>query len=354
MTEQTAEIRGGDSAGASIKDKIVFGYRPGKTWPAPLLILYHIAMPYFLLSTIQSIVTGIAFIFYINTPEASGIRTLFASITSTAKAPPQDLYKLMMDELMKFMSSVPCLISMAIGYIATIACYYLIVRVFEKRPAATMGLPFGTAPERKKALLSYGTGLGIGLLMMSAVFFLLTLTGQSRVDRIGLEASFVPLFVLYILMWLPQGASEEIMTRGYMIPRLSARFGRAAAVAISSLYFGLLHSFNNGFSLPALVNLILFAVFAAFLALYAENIWTVCAVHSVWNFAQGNLFGFEVSGTATSSSVLLTKSADGASELLTGGSFGPEGGLFVTAVLLVGIGVLILLSRRKAAEAKAL
>ena len=354
MTDQTAEIRNGDSTGIPAKDIIVFGYRPGKTWPAPVLILYHIAMPYFLLSTIQSIVTGIAFIFYFNTPEASGIRALFASITSTAKAPPQDLYKLMMEELMKFMSSAPCLIGMMVGYVATIACYYLIVRVFEKRPAGTMGLPFGTAPERKKAFLSYGRGLGIGLLMMSAVFFLLTLTGQSRVDRIGLDASFVPLFVIYILMWLPQGASEEIMTRGYMIPRLSARFGRAAAVVISSLYFGLLHSFNNGFSLPALVNLILFAVFAAFLALYSENIWAVCAVHSVWNFAQGNLFGFEVSGTATSSSVLLTTSADGASELLTGGSFGPEGGLFVTAVLLVGIGVLILLSRRKAAEAKAL
>ena len=271
-----------------------------------------------------------------------------------AKAPPRDLYKLMMDEFMKFMSSAPCLIGMAIGYVATIACYYLIVRVFEKRPAGTMGLPFGTSSDRKKALLSYGKGLGIGLLMMSAVFFLLTLTGQSRVDRIGLEASSVPLFLIYILMWLPQGASEEIMTRGYMLPRLSARFGRAAAVVISSLYFGLLHSFNNGFSLPALINLILFAVFAAFLALYAENIWAVCAVHSVWNFAQGNLFGFEVSGTATSSSVLLTKTTDGASELLTGGSFGPEGGLFVTAVLLVGIGILVLLFRRKAAAEKVL
>lgn len=353
MTDQTADLSNEDSIGTSAKDKIVYGYRPGKTWPAPALVLYHLAMPYFLMSTIQSIAAGIAFIFYLNTPESSGIRSLFASIVSTAKAPPQNVNELMMKELMKFMSSAPCLISMIIGYVAIIASYYLIVRVLEKRPAGTMGLPFGTSSDRKKALLSYGKGLGIGLLMMSAVFFLLTLTGQSRVDRIGLEASSVPLFVIYILMWLPQGASEEIMTRGYMIPRLSARFGRVAAVGISSLYFGLLHSFNNGFSLPALINLILFAVFAAFLALYAENIWAVCAVHSVWNFAQGNLFGFEVSGTSTSSSVLLTKTSDGASALLTGGSFGPEGGLFVTAVLLVGIGVLILLFRRKADAKKA-
>jgi len=355
MTDQTAEVRDKTRSEILIKDKNVYGYRPGKAWPAAALVLYQIAMPFFLMQTIQSIATGIAFVFYINTPEASGIRSLFASIastSSTASTAPQDLYKLMMDELMKFMSSAPCLISMIVGYAAIIASYYLIVRVFEKRPAGTMGLPFGTSSERRKAILSYGKGLGIGLLMMSAVFFLLTLTGQSRVERIGLEASFVPLFVIYILMWLPQGASEEIMTRGYMIPRLASRFGRTAAVVISSLYFGLLHSFNNGFSLPALINLILFAVFAAFLALYAENIWAVCAVHSVWNFAQGNLFGFEVSGTPTSASILQTKTTDGASALLTGGSFGPEGGLFVTAVLLVGIGILLLLFRRKAAEEK--
>lgn len=354
MTDQTAEIRDQKNNTAdALTNKIVFGYRPGKPWPAPLLVLYQLVMPYFLLSTIQTVFTGISFLYYMNTPESSGIRTLFSNISSATRTVPQDIYKQMMDEFAKFMSSAPCLIGMILGYAATIASYYLIVRVFEKRPAGTMGLPFGTPSDRKKALLSYGSGLGIGLLMMTAVFLLLTLTGQSHVDRIGLETSSVSLFVIYILMWLPQGASEEIMTRGYMLPRLSARFGRAAAVVITSLYFGLLHSFNNGFSLPALINLTLFAVFAAFLSLYTESIWTVCAVHSVWNFAQGNLFGFEVSGTSTSASLFLTKSANGASDLLTGGSFGPEGGLFVTAVLLAGIGVLVLLSRRKAASAKA-
>ena len=84
MTDQTAEVRDKTRSEILIKGKIVYGYRPGKAWPAAALVLYQIAMPFFLMQTIQSIATGIAFVFYINTPEASGIRSLFASIASTS------------------------------------------------------------------------------------------------------------------------------------------------------------------------------------------------------------------------------------------------------------------------------
>ena len=62
----------------------------------------------------------------------------------------------------------------------------------------------------------------------------------------------------------------------------------------------------------------------------------VGAIHSMWNFAQGNLFGIPVSGLVGSPSPLVTEMGEGKWQtLVNGGSFGLEGGLAVTAVLAV-------------------
>jgi len=248
---------------------------------------------------------------------------------------------------MEVMQTKPFLIAMTIGYVVIIGVYVLIVRVFEKRPTASMGLSVHEKGDGKRALFGYLRGLGIGFAMMLSVFLLLLLTGQAKVTGFGLDAADISLFVIYIIMWIPQGASEEIMTRGYMLPRLSSKFGRAAAIAITSLFFGLLHTGNSGFSLIPFVNLILIAVFFAMLALYTNEIWTVCALHSVWNFAQGNLFGFQVSGTPAASSLFQTASAAGSSDIITGGAFGPEGGLVVTGVISISLVILLLIKRNR-------
>ena len=70
------------------------------------------------------------------------------------------------------------------------------------------------------------------------------------------------------------------------------------------------------------------------------------AIHSIWNWAQGNLFGFEVSGLNLQSSILIDLMEDGPN-WITGGLFGPEGGIAVTLMLLVAMLLLLLWSRRK-------
>ena len=118
------------------------------------------------------------------------------------------------------------------------------------------------------------------------------------------------------------------------------------AVAVSSMMFAFLHASNSGVSILAFINLALFGVFASLYMLRMGNIWGVCAIHSVWNFTQGNFYGCLVSGINTNNSILSTDiNIDRA--VTNGGMFGPEGGVVATIVLLVAIMLVVYIPERK-------
>ena len=81
----------------------------------------------------------------------------------------------------------------------------------------------------------------------------------------------------------------------------------------------------------------LVGVFLAMLVLKSGRLWTSIGFHIAWNFTQGCIVGFPVSGMGTSS--LFTMELSG-SQLLTGGAFGAEGSILTTVVVAVGIAVL--------------
>lgn len=112
------------------------------------------------------------------------------------------------------------------------------------------------------------------------------------------------------------------------------------AVMVNSILFGLTHGFNNGFQVLALLNLILFGIFESIYLLKTGNIWGISAIHSMWNFIQGNIYGFNVSGMAQSQSIFIFKISN--CEIFSGGTFGLEGSLLTTIVLLSAINMVIL------------
>jgi hypothetical protein len=63
-------------------------------------------------------------------------------------------------------------------------------------------------------------------------------------------------------------------------------------------------------------------------------------LHFSWNYAQGALFGFPVSGVRVGLAVVRTRETG--PDLLTGGAFGPEAGLLGVAAVLLGIGCVAL------------
>lgn len=220
---------------------------------------------------------------------------------------------------------------------------WLWLRVVEQRPLWTTGM---TRPVAKP----YLRGLGIGLLLFATAVLLLGLFGFLEIENTGQnQGIWITLggTLLVLLGWVVQGAAEELLARGFLLPILGVRWGPAAGVIVSSLFFSILHLANPNLNFISLVNLFLFGLFAALYALNEGGLWGIFAIHAIWNWAQGNLFGFSVSGLNIQSSILFDLMETGP-DWVTGGLFGPEGGVIVTLVLSIGIFALLFFSRKDA------
>lgn len=198
---------------------------------------------------------------------------------------------------------------------------------------------------RKDAWIHYLRGMAVGFVFFSTVYLTLIATGSVTFDGLNSKASLAML-LLFFFGFVIQGAQEEILTRGYFMMSLSTRLPAIAAILISSFTFSVLHLFNSGFGLLAFVNLVLYGVFLAVYMLKTGNIWGVCAIHSVWNFSQGNLYGMPVSGMNILETSLFSSSLVEGKEWLSGGAFGPEGGVITSAVSILAIVLTLLLGKR--------
>jgi ADP-ribose pyrophosphatase YjhB (NUDIX family) len=117
------------------------------------------------------------------------------------------------------------------------------------------------------------------------------------------------------------------------------------AVVISSILFGLIHGLNPHFNLFAALNIALAGVAFCYAYLITGNLWLPFAFHFAWNFFQGPVFSFPVSGMS-SGGLLLTQVSQTES-VLTGGAFGPEGGLTGLGAQLLGLLILWLWAKRR-------
>lgn len=233
-------------------------------------------------------------------------------------------------------------IALIIQFVPIVLALWAWVRFYEHRPFWTLGL------EQKGAVRKYMRGLLVGLILFALAVGITTLLGEMAYEsgdpqQQGLNALGGVLLVY--LGWTVQGPTEELLCRGWLMPTVGARYRPWLGVVVSAAVFTLLHALNPNLSLLALVNLCLFGLFAALYALWEGSLWGVAALHAAWNWAQGNLFGLEVSGQPVTGGILLNLRETG-SDLITGGPFGPEAGLAVTTVLIGGILVLVLLLRR--------
>ncbi len=230
-------------------------------------------------------------------------------------------------------------VSLVIGFLPIYILVWLWLWLIERRPFWTIGI------ERASMGGEYLRGLAVGFLMFSASIAIIVATGSMELSKVDFTGAAITGVMVVFLGWMVQGAAEEVLTRGFLLPVIGLRWGVIAGVILSSSLFASLHLFNPSVSLLAILNLFLFGVFAALYALAEESLWGVFAVHSVWNWAQGNIYGLEVSGKQMSTSQLMRWTAIGP-DWLTGGSFGPEGGVAVSAVLIVS-SLLVVYARRR-------
>lgn len=236
-------------------------------------------------------------------------------------------------------STIPLFARLILANIFIIGCVFLWVRLYEKRPFSYLGF------QKKKSAKLYLKGILCGILMFSsvvAVMAALQLVTWENGNAIlqGIKVLF-PTFVL-LSGFVIQGATEEILCRGWLMPILSARYNLWVGVFLSSSLFGMLHAFNQNVTVFAVVNIILVGVFFSLFALRQGSLWGACALHSVWNWLQGNFFGFQVSGQDVGPTIMKLKEIG--PDWITGGAFGPEGGFVCTLVMIVGISIILYLN----------
>jgi hypothetical protein len=149
----------------------------------------------------------------------------------------------------------------------------------------------------------------------------------------------ISFFVIFIFV----GLNEELLSRGYHLQTIASGLILFWGVVISSAVFGLLHLGNPNATWVSAAGIFFAGVYLAYGYIRTKQLWLSIGLHIGWNFFEGVVFGFPVSGLDI---YALTRITVRGPELWTGGAFGPEAGLIVLPSLLLG-GLLIYLYTMK-------
>ncbi|MDR3598748.1 CPBP family intramembrane glutamic endopeptidase [Clostridium sp.] len=224
-------------------------------------------------------------------------------------------------DLMMFFNSIQC-----ICMIFFVALFW---KVYDKRPIRDIG--FINIKKGYKDLLK---GLAFGSISVILVFIILLTSKNISLQNSLLSPNFNSSLLTGLILFILVGINEEMFARGYCITVLKQTGNKWVVIIVSSIIFSLMHSLNPSMSFLSYLNLFLFAVLAAYMFIKSNNLWLSIGYHITWNYFEGNVFGFQVSGLATQSLYTLNTPAQ---NIITGGNFGPEGGLVVTFITLLGI-----------------
>jgi membrane protease YdiL (CAAX protease family) len=190
-------------------------------------------------------------------------------------------------------------------------------------------------------------GFGISALMMGLIFLIEYVGGWLEVDSVAWNMTSNSDWGLEILggffYFIVIGFQEELIFRGYQLQNLVESLDLHKGLLISSLFFSLAHILNPFASLQSILGIFFSGLLLGYGWLRTQQLWLPIGLHIGWNFFEGVLFGFPVSGTDTFR--LINHTVTG-STALTGGDFGPEAGLILIPALVLGALLIWLFTRR--------
>lgn len=266
-----------------------------------------------------------------------------AYMAAVASGDVAKLTEASMEVTQRLMESDGYMIGMLFSDIVMMLIVFLFCRFIQKRKLRTLGFI------KKGMLKEYALGMLLGFAFFSVCVLLGVLFGGLKIEGISPEFS-IGIFVAYLLGYMVQGMTEEVLCRGYFLGSYARRYPVYAAVLANSLLFASLHLLNSGISVLAFINITLFGIFASIYFIRRGSIWGIGAFHSIWNLVQGNFYGIKVSGTPVGNTLFTTQAIAGKS-LWNGGDFGMEGSLICTIVLTCGIIFLYTRKNKDAVEA---
>jgi uncharacterized protein len=220
--------------------------------------------------------------------------------------------------------------------------FLIAARWLDRRPMRDFGFHF--SPRWWRDL---GFGLFLGALLMAMIFTFelgvgwIEVTGYTQPGTEG-QPFWIGILVM-LALFISVGIYEEMLFRGYHLRNLAEgfegrfinpRFSLLLAYFLSSIVFGVAHASNPNATFISSFNIAIAGLFLGLGFVLTGELAIPIGLHITWNFFQGNVFGFPVSGMQFGATFIQINQAG--PELLTGGAFGPEAGLIGLAAMLLG------------------
>jgi uncharacterized protein len=216
--------------------------------------------------------------------------------------------------------STTMLLNYIINFIATILIIWLFWRFVLKKDFSSIG--FKDNNWQKNLFL----GLTTGILAISSLIF-----GFVKIQSLAFSPTD---FINYLIIFILVSLSEEIMTRGLMLSTLMEGMNDYIALIIVSIIFGALHLLNDNVTTLSFINICIAGLFLGISYIHNKSLWFPIGLHFTWNFFQGPIYGYEVSGHKNVSVIEQTIHGN---DTFTGGEFGFEGSIIALPIMIIAI-----------------
>jgi len=188
-------------------------------------------------------------------------------------------------------------------------------------------------PSIKQRGLFQGGILAVILILVS--FFLILVSGSISISFIKFDIRTI---IMGLLLFVFVAINEELLFRGGILQLLVKSYSKYAALLVSSILFAVVHLLNSGITWIGFLNIVLSGAIMGELYLRYKNIVPAISIHLLWNFLQGPILGFAVSGHTIDSVFTISNVSR---PMLSGGGFGIEGSVFTLGVQVVCFIILI-------------
>jgi membrane protease YdiL (CAAX protease family) len=236
------------------------------------------------------------------------------------------------------------LFSQVVELIIFTASIFIARRWLDRRSFTSLGFQVN-----RQAFTDLFAGIAITFVMMGLIYLIEVAAGWLTFEGFAWQtepaANVVAGVLGFFLIFIFVGYNEELLSRGYHLQTIASGTNLFWGVLISAGVFGLAHLGNPNATWVSAVGILFAGIFLAYGFVRTGQLWLSIGLHIGWNFFEGVVFGFPVSGLDIYR--LVHHSITGP-EIWTGGAFGPEAGLIVLPTLTVGAALIYLYTLKRA------
>jgi len=245
------------------------------------------------------------------------------------------------------LTSSPTSYPLIVGELAELFAFagsiYIVRRFLDKRSVGSLGFKID-----KHAALDILAGIIITFMMMGSIFVVMQALGWVTFESFAWNTDSVQTVIsqalVFFFLFIIVGFNEELLFRGYQLQTITSGLNLFWGLVISSIVFGGLHLGNPNATWVSAAGIFFAGLFLAFGYICTKQLWLSIGLHIGWNFFEGVVFGFPVSGLTIYPLIHINVSGP---KVWTGGAFGPEAGLIILPALALGVALIYFYARSR-------